>query len=90
VFDNRVLRIISGPEMNEMEGVWRKLHIEGLQNLNSSPSIIRMIKSRRMISAEHVERMGENNNAYVVFGVMEGSVFWDITPCSLMKINQQF
>jgi hypothetical protein len=83
VFGNRSLRIIFGPERNEMEGVSRKLRIEGLQNLNSSPSIIRMIKSRRMISAEHVVRMGENNNAYVVFGVLEGSAFWDITPCSL-------
>jgi hypothetical protein len=39
-------------------GGWRKLHNEELHNLNSSPSIIRMIKSRRMRWAGHVARMG--------------------------------
>jgi hypothetical protein len=45
-------------------GGWRKLHNEELHNLYSSPSIIRMIKSRRMRWAEHVARMGEKRNAY--------------------------
>jgi hypothetical protein len=45
-------------------GDWRKLHNEELHNLYSSPSIIRMIKSRRMRWAGHVERMGEKMNAY--------------------------
>jgi hypothetical protein len=48
VFENRVLRIIFGPKRDEEKGGWRKLHNEELHNLNSSPSIIRMIKSRRM------------------------------------------
>jgi hypothetical protein len=39
-------------------GDWRKLHNEELQNLYSSPNIIRMIKSRRMRWAGHVARMG--------------------------------
>jgi hypothetical protein len=54
VFENRVLRRISGPKRDELTGGWRKLHNEKLQNLYSSPSIIRMIKSRRMRWAGHV------------------------------------
>jgi hypothetical protein len=48
VFDSRVLRRIFGPKGDEVTGDWRKLHNEELRNLYSSPSIIRMIKSRRM------------------------------------------
>jgi hypothetical protein len=47
-----------------MTGGWRKLHNEELHNLNSSPSIIRMIKSRRMRRAGHVARMRAKRNAY--------------------------
>jgi hypothetical protein len=54
VFQNRVLRGIYGLKRDEMIGGWRKLHNEELHNLYSSPSIIRMIKSRRMRSAVHV------------------------------------
>jgi hypothetical protein len=43
---------------------WRKLHNEELHNLYSSPSIIRMIKSRRMRLAGLVARMGVKRNAY--------------------------
>jgi hypothetical protein len=45
-------------------GGWRKLHNEELYDLYSSPSIIRIIKSRRIKWAGHVARMGENNNMY--------------------------
>jgi hypothetical protein len=45
-------------------GEWRKLHNEELHDLYSSPTIIRIIKSRRMIWAGHVARMGEKRNAY--------------------------
>jgi hypothetical protein len=45
-------------------GGWKKLHNEELHNLYSSPSIIRMIKSRRMRWAGHAARMEENRNAY--------------------------
>jgi hypothetical protein len=41
-----------------------KLHNEELHNLNSSPNIITIIKSRRMRWAGHVARMGEKRNAY--------------------------
>jgi hypothetical protein len=54
VFGNRVLRRIFRPKRDG----WRKLHNEELQNLYSSPSIIRVIKSRRMRWAGHVARMG--------------------------------
>jgi hypothetical protein len=54
-------------------GDWRKLHNEELHNLFSSPSIIRMIKSRTMRYAGHVERMGEKKNAYrILVGNPEG------------------
>jgi hypothetical protein len=62
VLENRVLRIF-GPKRDEVTGGWRKLHNEELHNLYCSPSIIRMIKSRRMGLAGHVTRMGEERNA---------------------------
>jgi hypothetical protein len=58
VFDNWVLRGIFGPKGDEVIGGWRKLHNEELPNMYSSPSIIRMIKSRRMRWAGHEARMG--------------------------------
>jgi hypothetical protein len=53
VFENRVLRIF-GPKRDGVMGGWRKLHKEELHNLYSLPSIIRIIKSRRMRWAGHV------------------------------------
>jgi hypothetical protein len=49
VFENRVLRRIFEPKRDEVTGEWRKLHNEELHDLYSSPSIIRIIKVRRMI-----------------------------------------
>jgi hypothetical protein len=54
VFQNSMLRRIFGPKRDGMMGGWRKLHNEKLHNLYSSPSIIRIIKSRRMRWAGHV------------------------------------
>jgi hypothetical protein len=54
VFENRVLRRIFGPKRDEVTGGWRKLPNEELHNLYSSPSIIRVIKSRRIRWAGHV------------------------------------
>jgi hypothetical protein len=48
VFENRVLRRILKPKRDEVTGEWRKLHNKELRDLYSSPSIIRIIKSRRM------------------------------------------
>jgi hypothetical protein len=58
VFENRVLRRIFGPKRDEVTGGWRKLHNEEFHSFYSSPSIIRMIKSRRMRCSVHVARMG--------------------------------
>ena len=58
VFDNRVLRRIFGPKRDEVRREWGKLYNEELNDLYSSPSIVRMIKSRRMRLAGHVVRKG--------------------------------
>jgi hypothetical protein len=57
-FEHRVLRRIFGPKRCEVTGGWRKLYNEELHNLYSSPSIIKVIKSRRMRWAGHVAQMG--------------------------------
>jgi hypothetical protein len=73
VFENRVLRRIFGPKRNGVTVGWRKLHNEEIHNLYSSPSIIRIIKSRRMRWAGHVARMGEKRNMYrLLVGKPEG------------------
>jgi hypothetical protein len=64
VFENEVLRRISGPKRDEVTGGLRKLHNEELHGLHSSPSIITMIKPRRKRWAGHVARMGARRNAY--------------------------
>jgi hypothetical protein len=64
VFENRVLRRIFGQKRDEVTSEWRKLHSKELRDLYSSPSIIRIIKSRRMKWEGHVARMGEKRNAY--------------------------
>jgi hypothetical protein len=62
VFENRVLRRIFGPKRDEVTGEWRKLHNEELRDLYSSPSIIRIIKSKRMRRAGHVAGMRKKKN----------------------------
>jgi hypothetical protein len=64
VFENKVLRRMFGPKRDKVTGGWRILHNEEFRDLYSSPSKIRIIKSRRMTWAGHVARMGENRNAY--------------------------
>jgi hypothetical protein len=58
VFENMVLRKIFGPKWDEVVGGRGRFHNEELHNLYCSPSIIRIIKSRRMRWAGHVARMG--------------------------------
>jgi hypothetical protein len=64
VFENRLLRRIFGPKRDGVTGGWRKLHNEELHNLYSSPSIIRIIKTRRIRWAGHVARMGVKRDVY--------------------------
>jgi len=64
VFENMVLRRIFGPKRDEVTGEWRRLHNEELNDLYSSPNIVRVIKSRRMRWAGHVARMGEEREVY--------------------------
>jgi hypothetical protein len=48
VFQKRVLRRIFGPKRDGVKGKWRKLHIEMLNDLYSSPNIVQVIKSRKI------------------------------------------
>jgi len=72
VFENMVLRIF-GPRKDEVTGEWRRLHNKELNDLYSSPNLVRMIKSRRMRWAGHVVHMGEERGVYrVLMGKPEG------------------
>ena len=60
------MRRIFEPKRDDVAGEWRKLHIEGLNDLCSSSSIVRVIKSRRMGWAWHVRLWGRGE-AYTGF-----------------------
>jgi hypothetical protein len=66
VFEKKVLRRIFGPKRDEVIVEWRKLHNEKLNDLHSSPSILRVIKSKIMRWVGHVARMGESRAVYSV------------------------
>ena len=73
VFENMELRRIFGPRRDEVTGEWRRLHNEELNDLYSSPNIVRVIKSRRIRWAGHVARMAEERGVYrVLVGKPEG------------------
>ena len=61
VFENRILRRISGPK-NDSNGEWRRLH--KLHSLYRSPNVSKEIKSRRMRWAGHVVRMEEGRSHF--------------------------
>ena len=66
MFENKVLRKVFGPMRSEVTGEWRKLHNGELNVLYFSPSIVRMMKSRRMRWAEHVALMEEGRGVFRV------------------------
>jgi len=73
VFGNMVLRRIFGPRRDGVMGERRRLNNKELNDLYSSPNIVRVIKSRRMRWAGHVARMGEERGVYrVLVGKLEG------------------
>jgi hypothetical protein len=73
VFENRVLRRIFGPKRDEVTREWRKHHNEELHVLYSLPTIVRVIKSRRIGWTRHVARMGEGRGVYrILVGKPEG------------------
>jgi len=55
MFENRVLRGIFGPRKDETKREWRKLHNEELNDLYCSTTIVRVIQSRKLKWAGHVE-----------------------------------
>jgi hypothetical protein len=73
MFQNRVLRRMFGLKRDAVIGGWKKLHNKEFHNLYSSPSIIRLMKSRRMRWAGHVAHVGKKMNAYrILVGKPEG------------------
>ena len=72
MFESRVLRRIFGSRRDEVTGEWRKLHNEKLNYLYSSPSIVRVIQSKRMRWVGHVARVGERGIYRVLVGKLEG------------------
>jgi hypothetical protein len=68
VFENRVFRRLFGQKRDEVTGGWRKLHNEGLHNLYSSPSIIRMMEPRMMGRAGRVARLREQECIWDIGG----------------------
>jgi hypothetical protein len=72
MLEKRVLRRIFGRKRDEMTGGWRKLHNEDLHNLYSSPSIIRMKKSKKDEMDRACSTNGERNTYRVLVGKPEG------------------
>jgi hypothetical protein len=66
VFENRVLMRIFGPWRDELTGKLRKLYNEELNDLYTSPNIVRLIKSRTMRWAGHVAHLAERRGIYRV------------------------
>jgi hypothetical protein len=73
VFDNREKRNVCRRTRDEVTGEWRRLHNEKLNELYSSPNIIRVMKSRITRWTGHISRIGERKWAYrVLAGGSEG------------------
>ena len=75
--ENRALKIIFGPKMEEVTGEWRNQHNEVLNDLYSSSIIVRVIKSRRIRWVGHVEPMGDKRGVFrVLVRKPSGSRTW--------------
>jgi hypothetical protein len=82
VFGNRVPRRVFGPDRDEVTGEWGKLYDKELNDVYTSPSIVRVIKSKRMTWAGHVSRMGERRGVYrILVGKPEGKRPLGIPRC---------
>jgi hypothetical protein len=64
VFENRVLRRIFGPKVDEVRGEWRRLHNEEFNDLYLSPNIMQVIKSRIIRWAGRAAGIGEKRDVY--------------------------
>jgi hypothetical protein len=72
-----LLRRIFGPKRDEVTGKWIKFHNEELNNMYSSPNIVRVIKSRKMRWTGHVARMGEGRGVYrILVGNLKKGDHW--------------
>jgi hypothetical protein len=77
VFENRALRRAFWSKRAEVTGEWRKLHNEELNDLNSLPNIVRVVKSEIIRWAGHMARMGEERGVHrVLVGKPEGKSHW--------------
>jgi hypothetical protein len=73
IIKNMELRRIFGPRKDKVMGEWRRLHNEEINDLYSSPNIVRVIKSRRMRWVGHVASVGEERVVYsILVGKPEG------------------
>jgi hypothetical protein len=67
VIESKVLRKILKPKRDEVTGGRRELHNEEIRELYTSPSVLRMIKLRRVRWTVHAAGMGINRNVYRLF-----------------------
>jgi hypothetical protein len=71
--EKRLLRRIFGSKMDDVVGIWKNSHNGEIHNSNSSPNVIKIIKSDRIRQAGHVARMEEKRNSYMILsGKLEG------------------
>ena len=87
VYENRALRRIFGPKKYEVRLEWRQLHNEGLNDVYTSPNIIRVIKSRRMRWTGNVARTGERPVAYTILGRWEENIEMDLEEVGCSEWN---